>query len=222
MANQQNKRTDSAEQKGQRSQVDKQGSPPPNSTNRSQGTAMPTGTSGGSAAGTATAKSLMDQAKETAGSAYEAATDKAVTKIDEQKVNLSSGLSTVADSIKQVGDNLRGVDGQSGFAQTAADYSKTAARKIDDVAHYFENNDVRQMLRDVESYARRNPAVFLGAAFGLGLLAARFLKSSNPRFDEAGAGMQFNTATAGAGENEARNAMNRTSNTPRESIRNPM
>ena len=34
------------------------------------------------------------------------------------------------------------------------------------------------MARDAESYARRNPAVFLGSAFVLGILAARFFKSS--------------------------------------------
>jgi len=32
----------------------------------------------------------------------------------------------------------------------------------------------------VEGYARRNPAVFVGAAFALGFLAARFLKTSSP------------------------------------------
>jgi hypothetical protein len=34
------------------------------------------------------------------------------------------------------------------------------------------------MVREVESYARAHPAVFLGAAVAAGFLAVRFLKSS--------------------------------------------
>jgi len=61
-----------------------------------------------------------------------------------------------------------------------ARYSGTAANQIEKIADYFERKDLRAMMRDAESFARRNPAIFLGAAFGLGLVAARFLKSSPP------------------------------------------
>ena len=152
-----------------------------NNTTRSEG-----GASTGAA--TATAKTLIDQAKETAGQAYEAVTEKAAVKLDEQKATLTDGLSTVADSVRQVGDNLGSATTDSGLAKTAAEYTNTAARKIEDVAGYFETHDVRDMARDLENFARRNPAMFLGAAFGLGFLAARFFKSSAPRYDEVGAG----------------------------------
>lgn len=153
---------------------------------------------GGSTTGaaTATARSIIDQAKETAGQAYEAVTDKAATKLEEQKSTLTGGLTSVADSVRQVSQNLGSSETDSGLAGTAAKYTDTAAQKIEEVATYFENRDVRQMARDLESFARRNPAVFLGAAFGLGLIAARFLKSSSPRFDQTGAGRSF-SATAG-------------------------
>ena len=126
----------------------------------------------------ATARSFYDQAKETAGQAYEAVTDTAATKLDERKSTLSGGLSTVADSVRQVSDNLGSSKAESGLAGSAAKYTETAAKRIEDVATYFDNKSVRYMARDLVSFARRNPAVFLGAAFGLGLLAARFLKSS--------------------------------------------
>lgn len=126
----------------------------------------------------ATARSFYDQAKETAGQAYEAVTETAATKLDERKSTLSGGLSTVADSVRQVSDNLGSAKTDSGLAESAAKYTETAAKRIEDVATYFETKSVRDMARDLESFARRNPAVFLGAAFGLGLLAARFLKSS--------------------------------------------
>jgi hypothetical protein len=149
----------------------------------------------GTGAATATARSLVDQAKETAGQAYEAVTEKAATKLDEQKSTLSGGLSTVADSVRQVGENLGSSRTDSGLAEAAAKYTNTAAQKLEDVAGYFETRNVREMARDLEGFARRNPAVFLGAAFGLGFLAARFLKSTTPKYDTARAGSEFpNTA----------------------------
>ncbi len=145
----------------------------------------------GTGAATAPARSLYDQAKETAGQAYEAVTDKAATKIDEQKSTLSGGLNTVADSVRQVGENLDTYKTESGVAETAAKYTNTAAQKIEEVAGYFESRGVREMARDLEGFARRNPAVFFGAAFGLGLLAARFLKSTSPKYHEGDAGREF-------------------------------
>jgi hypothetical protein len=145
-------------------------------------------------AATATARTLVDQAKETAGKAYEAVTDKAATKLDEQKSSISGGLTTVADSVRQVSNNLESSKTDSGLAETAAKYTGTAAQKIEDVAGYFENRNVREMARDLEGFARRNPALFLGAAFGLGVLVARFLKSTSPSYDSARAGRAFSGA----------------------------
>lgn len=149
-------------------------------------------------AATAAAKSFYDQAKETAGQAYEAVTDKAATTLDDKKGTLSDGLSTVADSIRQVGDNMsrglvQGTNTDNALASATSKYSKTAATKIQDLAGYFERTDVRTMARDLEGYARRNPAIFVGAAFGLGMLAARFLKSSPSRNYYRGSNRQLAT-----------------------------
>jgi len=166
------------------------------SLSRGTGTGSSVGSgSGSSGAATATARSLIDQAKETASQAYGAVTDKAATKLDEQKSTLSEGLSTVANSVRQVGENLGSSQTESGLAEAAAKYTNNAAQKLDDVAGYFETKNVREMARDLEGYARRNPAVFLGAAFGLGFLAARFLKSTSPRYDSISAGQDFSTST---------------------------
>lgn len=137
------------------------------------------GGSGGSATAAATARSLYDQAKETAGQAYEVAAEKATTKLEEQKTNLSGGLASIADSVRQVSDNLRGPDVQDGISKFAGEYSEAAAEKIEGVANYFEKKNVREMYGDLENFARRNPAAFVGGAFVLGLLAARFLKSGS-------------------------------------------
>ena len=151
--------------------------------------------SGTGGAATATARTFIDQAKETAGQAYDAVTDKAASKLDEQKSTLSQGLSTVADSVRQVSDNLGSSRTDSGLAEAAAKYTDTAAQTLQDVAGYFETRNVREMARDLEGFARRNPAVFLGAAFGLGFLAARFLKSTSPGQNAVNAGREFSAST---------------------------
>jgi len=161
---------------------------------------MSSGSTGGSGAATATARTLIDQAKETAAQAYEAVTDKAATKLDEQKSTLSSGLSTVADSVRQVSENLGSSRTDSGLAEAAAKYTNTAAQRLEDVAGYFETRDVRQMARDLEGFARRNPAVFLGAAFGLGLLAARFMKSSSPGYGRTNTAGELTSGMSGTGD----------------------
>lgn len=127
-----------------------------------------------------TAKGLIDQAKSGAGQAYGVAAEKATSVIEEKKVDLASGLGTVADTIRQVGSTLRETDEQTGITNTAAQYGDSLAQQIEKISQYFERSDVRVMMRDVETFARRNPAVFIGGAFAVGLLAARFLKSSNP------------------------------------------
>src|SRR5688572_930834 len=139
-----------------------------------------TTSAGGAGAGTAVAKSLYDQAKETAGQAYEIAAEKATTKLEEQKTTLSGGLSTIAESVRKVGENLRGPDVQEGIGKYTAEYSGKAAEKIEGVADYFERKGVREMYSDLENFARRNPLAFIGGAFAIGLLTARFLKSDSP------------------------------------------
>ncbi len=125
-----------------------------------------------------TAKDLYDQAKGTAGQAYGAATKKAESAIGEKKANLASGLTSVADSLHQATENLREQDDQIGITKLTAKYGDELANQLERISDYFENKDPREMMRDVEGFARRNPEIFLGAAFTLGLLAARFLKSS--------------------------------------------
>lgn len=149
-------------------------------SSRNFGTAADSRGDGLTGTATAAARTFYDQAKETAGKAYEAVTDKTAQKLDEQKSTLSDGLSTVADSVRQVSQNLGTAQTDSGLAGAAAKYSGTAARRIEDVAGYFERKSVRDMAHDLEGFARRNPAIFLGAAFGVGVLLARFLKSTPP------------------------------------------
>jgi hypothetical protein len=58
------------------------------------------------------------------------------------------------------------------------DYVSSAADQIDRLSRYVRSTKVDDMLGGVERFAREQPAAFVGGAFMVGLLAARFLKSS--------------------------------------------
>ena len=52
------------------------------------------------------------------------------------------------------------------------------------------------MVRDVESYAKKNPAIFIGAAFAAGMLLSRFLKAGTPNY-VGGDGEGFHRGSGG-------------------------
>jgi hypothetical protein len=145
-----------------------------------------------------TANGILDKAKETASGTYDAVASKATTKIEERKGELSTGLKTLADTFRKTGTDLEGAQSTTPLTDLTAKYTGSAANQIEKVASYFERKDLRMMMRDVEGYARRNPAIFLGAAFGLGLIAARFLKSSPPERGTAAGTGTLNTGLQNA------------------------
>jgi hypothetical protein len=135
-----------------------------------------------------TASGILDKAKETVSGTYDAVATKATNKVEERKSELSTGLRTLADTFRKTGTDLKGAPQTTPLTDMTAQYTRTAANQIDKVASYFERKDLKAMMRDTESFARRNPAIFLGAAFALGMLAARFLKSSAPDAGSVNAG----------------------------------
>jgi hypothetical protein len=125
--------------------------------------------------------------------------------LEEQKGTLTDGLTSVADSIKQVGENLNKTEDQNKITETAAKYTNTLAEQIENISGYFERKEVREMVSDIEDFARKYPAYFIGGALALGFLAARFLKSSNPKQLVQRAGQEFEN---GLSNDEAKTAAN--------------
>lgn len=101
------------------------------------------------------------------------AQSQAQSKIERGKADAAVTLSSVAASLLNSGMQLR--DDQQAMA---GEYVERAARQIERAAHYMQTADLREVVDQVEDFARRRPAVFIGSAFAAGLLAARFLKSS--------------------------------------------
>jgi len=65
--------------------------------------------------------------------------------------------------------------------QSATRLVEQAGDGLRRIADSVRSKNLDEMVRDAESFARRQPAVFLGAAAVAGFLAVRFLKSSSER-----------------------------------------
>ncbi len=128
------------------------------------------------------ASGVVESAKQAAGHVVEQFKDQASSRADQQRQTVASGFEAVAQAFRNMGDDLRKQD-QGPVAYYAAELGHTLSGKIDQMAGYLHGRDVNQLVNDAEDFARRSPAVFLGSAFALGLIAARFLKSSRPAPD---------------------------------------
>jgi len=116
------------------------------------------------------AQSLADQVRQQASSRLSTQKDRAV-----------QGLTSLADAARQTSQQLRDKD-QTGIAT----YLEGAADQVVRFSERLGQKDLGEIVDDVERFAHRQPAVFLGVSFGIGLLGARFLKSS--RSSDRGAG----------------------------------
>jgi len=110
-------------------------------------------------------QSLADQLRQQASDRFSGGKDRAV-----------HGLTSLADAVRQTGQQLRDKD-QAGIAGYVESLADQAAQFSESLGH----KDVGEIVEDVQRFAHRRPALFLGLSFGLGVAGARFLKSSRPR-----------------------------------------
>jgi hypothetical protein len=112
------------------------------------------------------------RAGETASHLAERAADLGFTQAERGKEQAAEGINQVAESIRRVGMDMEGSQPQiANVAQTAADQAER-------LANYLRDTDARELLDTVENAARRQPLIFLGGAFVLGLAASRFIKAA--------------------------------------------
>lgn len=128
-----------------------------------------------------TVNQVTNQAKDTVGQVTGQARQQVQSRITGQKDRAAEGLTGVAQALRQTGQQLRDQD-QTGFTG----YIDSAAAQVERVSDYLRGKDVGELIDDVEHFARRQPALFVGGAFVLGVLGTRFLKSSRQKTRGAG------------------------------------
>jgi hypothetical protein len=120
-------------------------------------------------------RELVSDARDTARQLVSQGTDRARSGIEDTKYRAARELGSVADA-------LRGCGGDLGAQENSmlAPYVERVADQVSRVANALETRTVDDITQDVREFARRNPALFLGGCFAVGVLAARFLKASRP------------------------------------------
>lgn len=113
------------------------------------------------------------QAGESVGHLAERATDIGFKQADRGKDQAAQGLTQVADSVRRLSTDMQATQPQ------IASIADTAADQAERIATYLQNTDAREMLNTVEDVARRQPILFLGGAFLLGMAASRFIKAAS-------------------------------------------
>ena len=97
----------------------------------------------------------------------------AAAQLTSQKTRATEALGSVAAALRQSSEPLR--DNNQAMI---ADYAGKAADQLEQFSARVRERDLTELMDDVNGFARRQPALFVGAAFAAGVLAARFLKSS--------------------------------------------
>lgn len=120
------------------------------------------------------AHAVIGETQQKAGELLERTRDQVKAQLDSQKEKATGSLASFADVLHQTGQSLS--DQQQG---PFGDFAHSAASQVERVSDYLQSRDVDDLVSEVEGFARRQPALFLGAAFLLGLATARFLKSSS-------------------------------------------
>lgn len=129
--------------------------------------------------------------------------EQASAQLAAQKNKATDGLGSVAQAVRETTQHLREQQ-----HETVAGYAEQAADQLDRVSQRLRDKNVGELMNDAQQLARRQPGLFIGGAFALGLIGARFLKSSAP--DTAGshrtAGDYGGAQMPGTGARPAQNA----------------
>ena len=125
-------------------------------------------------------QSTTEQVKDRVQDAAEQARGKTRERIGEQMDTRSTQageqVRAAADAMRRTGDQLR----QEG-KETPAKLMEQVAERGERLGSYLTESNGDRILRDVESFARRQPWLFAGGSVVLGFFASRFVKASSGR-----------------------------------------
>jgi hypothetical protein len=120
-----------------------------------------------------TGSDIREKVLDKASTLASGAKDGARAQYDQKKDTALNELENLASALRSVGEQSGG-----SMVSTAA---SAAASRIESFSRSLEGKQLDDIVGDVERFARRNPAAFVGTAVAIGFLASRFLKSSSSR-----------------------------------------
>ncbi len=124
------------------------------------------------------AKSRAGEVRETVKAQAQGARDRVEAEaekgFEQGKGQVMSQVSNVAQAFRKTSEQLREED-----QGDLAGYTERIAEQVEKVSGYLEGKGMRGAVSDLETLARRRPGLFVGGALVVGLVAARFLRSSS-------------------------------------------
>lgn len=153
------------------------------------------GMSGGRGGYTASGgvQAVTQQAQDTAAQLTRQVQETARPQLESQKERVVEQLSFVGSALRDTSRSLHGrQQGQ------VAQFIDMGADQIERVTEYLQDHELTELMDEAHRFARQQPAVFVAGAFALGLLAARFIKSSSQPSHGYG-GQGYNNWQSGQG-----------------------
>ena len=135
-------------------------------------------------------ETMLGNVKNSATKSVQVLSDKAVELSQEAREKLkqqvTSGRDVLTSTLEDTSRVVRQVvDGESPLVVSLRPYTERVGSMLDQASDYLNEATPQRLVKDTRSLARNNPAVFVGAALVLGLVAARFLKSTSSAVKEA-------------------------------------
>lgn len=142
------------------------------------------GGSGSSASGSADlgqiGQQAVSQAQEQAVKIVGQAREQVEASVKTQTARGSTIATVLTSTLHDAGKQLREQD------ETAvATYLDQAADQVEQIGSMLDNQDYGQLIGTVRGFAQRQPVLFFAAAVAVGVVGARFLKSSSPESQQS-------------------------------------
>ena len=119
----------------------------------------------------AVAEKAQEKVSETTSAAKEQAKRAATQVTDQAKSTVDTRMTDAADDIGSVADAVRKTSHEMGSEnEMVGRYGERIAEQLDGISSYLNEKGVEDVLTDLQDFARRQPAVFLGGAFMLGMV----------------------------------------------------
>jgi hypothetical protein len=151
-------------------------------TNESATVSSDPGRSNAQAADTKQSAGIPHVIREQAIATWSHTKEKARSTLNDQQQAAAAGIGDLADALHTAAGDLGSKD-----KKTVSDLAEEAANGLERLSQTLRGKELGTMVHEAEAFARREPALFLGAAVAAGFLAVRFLKSSSepPRMPRA-------------------------------------
>jgi hypothetical protein len=95
---------------------------------------------------------------------------------DQMLEQAARGQQRVAGELISLGDELRSMADRADRDGPAGDLARTTASRAHSAGQWLDSREPRQVLDEVQAFARRKPGLFLAMAAGVGLVAGRLTR----------------------------------------------